>query len=96
MPNNTYKVVEIVGSSPVSISEAINNAVHKASKSLRQLGWFEVVNQLGNQPLEAVRTAFLASLRQQIIESNVGGGPGMQRYAGRGYTFSRSASNHIT
>lgn len=48
MSNNTYKVVEIVGSSPVSMSEAINNAVNKAGKTLRQLGWFEVVNTRGH------------------------------------------------
>ncbi len=48
MPSNTYKVVEIVGSSPVSISEAIDNAVAKAGKTLRQLGWFEVVNTRGH------------------------------------------------
>ncbi len=48
MSNNTYKVVEIVGSSPVSISEAITSAVDKASRSLRQLGWFEVVNTRGH------------------------------------------------
>ncbi len=48
MPSNTYKVVEIVGSSPVSISEAINNAITKASKTLRQIGWFEVVSTRGH------------------------------------------------
>ncbi len=47
MPNNVYKVVEIVGSSPVSISDAITNAVTKAGKTLRQLGWFEVVDTRG-------------------------------------------------
>lgn len=47
MPNNTYKVVEIVGSSDESISEAINNAVKKASETLRHLRWFEVVQTRG-------------------------------------------------
>lgn len=48
MPNSTYKVVEIVGSSPESISEAISNAIGKASKTLRQIGWFEVVSTRGH------------------------------------------------
>lgn len=48
MPSNVYKVVEIVGSSPVSISDAINNAVTKAGQTLRHLGWFEVVNTRGH------------------------------------------------
>ena len=42
MTENVYKVVEIVGSSEVSVSKAIDRAIEKASKSLRNLGWFEV------------------------------------------------------
>jgi len=42
MPDSTYKVVEIVGTSEQSISKAIDNAITKASGSLRHLGWFEV------------------------------------------------------
>ena len=48
MPNSVYKVVEIVGSSSESISKAIDNAVEKASGSLRHLGWFEVIETRGN------------------------------------------------
>ena len=47
MPNSTYKIVEIVGSSTESISEAIDNAVKKASETLRHLRWFEVVQTRG-------------------------------------------------
>lgn len=42
MPEPVYKVVEIVGTSEQSISKAIDNAITKASGSLRHLGWFEV------------------------------------------------------
>jgi flavin-binding protein dodecin len=38
---------EIVGSSDVSVSEAINTAIRTASKSLRNLEWFEVVDVRG-------------------------------------------------
>ena len=48
MPNSVYKVVEIVGTSSESISKAIDNAVEKASDSLRHLGWFEVIETRGN------------------------------------------------
>jgi flavin-binding protein dodecin len=48
MPNSVYKIVEIVGTSPESISKAIDNAIAKASGSLRNLGWFEVVQARGN------------------------------------------------
>ncbi|MEX1152691.1 dodecin [Parvibaculum sp.] len=49
MPHrHVYKVVEIVGSSPDSIEDAISGAVEKASRSLRELRWFEVVETRGH------------------------------------------------
>jgi len=48
MPEPTYKIVEIVGTSEVSISKAIEGAIAKASGSLRHLGWFEVGQIRGN------------------------------------------------
>ncbi|MBX3495446.1 MAG: dodecin domain-containing protein [Parvibaculum sp.] len=48
MSEHVYKVVEIVGSSPKSIEDAISSAVAKASKSLRELRWFEVVETRGH------------------------------------------------
>ena len=42
MTENVYKVVEIVGSSEVSVSKAIDRAIEKASQTLRNIGWFEV------------------------------------------------------
>jgi len=48
MPENVYKIVEIVGTSETSISKAIDNAIGKASQTLRNLGWFEVTEMRGN------------------------------------------------
>jgi flavin-binding protein dodecin len=48
MSEPVYKVVELVGTSEDSISDAIDNAIKKASKSLRHLGWFEVVQMRGS------------------------------------------------
>ena len=45
MPDSVYKVIELVGSSPTSWEEAANNAVNKASESLRDLRIAEVVTQ---------------------------------------------------
>ena len=42
MPDNVYKVVEVVGSSTESIADAARNAVSKASETLRNIEWFEV------------------------------------------------------
>lgn len=47
MSNHVYKVIEVAGSSPTSIEDAIQNAVTMASKSLRNLDWFEVVETRG-------------------------------------------------
>ena len=43
MPDSVYKIIELVGSSPTSWEEAVNNAVDKASASLRDLRICEVV-----------------------------------------------------
>jgi flavin-binding protein dodecin len=44
----TYKKIEIVGTSPVSFSEAVKAAVAEASQSVRGMDWFEVVEQRGS------------------------------------------------
>ena len=43
----TYKKIEVVGTSPVSFAEAVKSAVVEAAKSVRHMGWFEVVEQRG-------------------------------------------------
>ena len=43
MTDHVYKSVEITGSSPEGVSEAIDRAIAKASETLRNLDWFEVV-----------------------------------------------------
>lgn len=42
MTDNVYSVTEIVGSSRESVGDAIQNAISTASKTLRDLEWFEV------------------------------------------------------
>lgn len=42
MSNHTYRVSEIVGSSPSSIDEAMRNGLERAGKTLRHMDWFEV------------------------------------------------------
>ena len=43
MPDSTYKIIELVGSSATSWEEAVNNAVTKAAESLRDLRICEVI-----------------------------------------------------
>lgn len=48
MSEHVYKVVELTGSSPNSIEDAIRNAVNRASRTLRQMRWFEVIETRGH------------------------------------------------
>ena len=47
MADSIYSVSEIVGSSAVSIDDAIKGAVSRASKTLHNLDWFEVTDLRG-------------------------------------------------
>jgi flavin-binding protein dodecin len=47
MTEHVYKTVEITGSSPDGVTQAIDRAIAKASETLRQLAWFEVVSVRG-------------------------------------------------
>lgn len=48
MSEHVYKLVEIVGSSTVSSDDAIQNAIARAGKTLKNLNWFEVVETRGH------------------------------------------------
>jgi flavin-binding protein dodecin len=48
MSDHVYKSVEITGSSPEGVTEAIDTAIAKASKTLRNLDWFEVCGIRGH------------------------------------------------
>ena len=48
MSNHIYKKIELVGSSPNGIEDAVNNAVGRASKTIRNMQWFEVAEVRGN------------------------------------------------
>jgi dodecin len=43
----TYKVVELIGTSPTSFAEATKAAIAEASKTVRHMDWFEVVRESG-------------------------------------------------
>ena len=48
MSDHVYKKIELVGSSPTSIEDAVNNAIAKAAKTIRNMKWFEVVETRGH------------------------------------------------
>jgi len=46
--DNTYRVTEVVGTSPESLQRAVRNGVSRASETLRHLEWFEVTEVRGS------------------------------------------------
>ena len=47
MTDHVYKTIELTGSSPSGIEDAISTAVSRASKTLHNLRWFEVTQVRG-------------------------------------------------
>jgi len=47
MPDHVYKVIELTGTSTTSIEDAVNCALTRASKTLRDLRWFQVTETRG-------------------------------------------------
>jgi dodecin len=48
MSDHVYKSVEITGSSPEGVTQAIDRAIQKASKTVRNLDWFEMTDVRGH------------------------------------------------
>ena len=48
MSNHVYKRLELAGSSITGIEDAVNNAVAKASETVRNMQWFEVTENRGH------------------------------------------------
>ena len=48
MSDHIYKIVELVGSSPNSIEDAIQGAIARASSTLENIRWFEVLETRGH------------------------------------------------
>jgi len=45
--DHTYKKIELVGTSPEGIEKAVENALARASSSIRNMRWFEIVETRG-------------------------------------------------
>ena len=48
MSDHVYKKIELVGSSPSSIEEAVSTALARAAQTVRNMRWFEVVETRGH------------------------------------------------
>lgn len=47
MSNHVYKLLELTGSSPTTIEDAIGSAIAKAHKTVRNMHWFQVTETRG-------------------------------------------------
>ncbi len=48
MNDHVYKILELTGSSTKSIEDAVQNAIAKAAKTMRNMHWFEVTDTRGH------------------------------------------------
>ena len=48
MSNHVYKLLELTGSSTVSIEDAVSGAIAKAHETLRNIQWFQVTETRGH------------------------------------------------
>ena len=48
MSDHVYKTIELVGSSTQSIEDAVEQALAKASKTVRNMRWFQVTDTRGH------------------------------------------------
>ncbi|MGR8997700.1 MAG: dodecin [Gammaproteobacteria bacterium] len=47
MTDHIYKKIELTGSSSIGLQQAIENAISKASQTIHDMRWFEVVETRG-------------------------------------------------
>jgi len=47
MPDHVYKSIELTGSSTVSVEDAVQTALAKAAKTIRNMRWFQVIETRG-------------------------------------------------
>ena len=48
MKNPVYKLIELTGTSATSMEDAVNTAIKRAHKTIKNLCWFQVVETRGN------------------------------------------------
>jgi flavin-binding protein dodecin len=48
MSHHVYKILELTGSSPTGSDDAVQRAIAKASETVRNIQWFEVIETRGH------------------------------------------------
>jgi flavin-binding protein dodecin len=47
MKDHVYKLIELTGTSTTSVEDAVGKAIKRASKTIKHLGWFQVIETRG-------------------------------------------------
>lgn len=47
MKDHVYKLIELTGTSTTSIEDAVGTALKRANKTIKHLGWFQIVETRG-------------------------------------------------
>jgi dodecin len=48
MKDHVYKLIELTGTSTKSVEDAVNNALKRAGKSVKNLRWFQITETRGD------------------------------------------------
>ena len=48
MSHHVYKLLDLTGTSPLGSDDAVQRAITKASETVRNIQWFEVIEQRGH------------------------------------------------
>jgi flavin-binding protein dodecin len=48
MKDHVYKLIELTGTSTVSLQEAVEKAIERANKTIKNLSWFQVMETRGS------------------------------------------------
>jgi flavin-binding protein dodecin len=71
MSEHTYRVTEIVGTSPATVDEAIRNGIARAARTLRNLDWFEAT-QIRGQIVDGAVEHFQVTMKVGFRLEDVG------------------------
>lgn len=66
MDAHVYKLVDIVGSSPTGVEDAIRNAVGRAARTVRNMRWFEV-GEVRGQIVDGAITEYQVHLKIAFV-----------------------------
>jgi flavin-binding protein dodecin len=55
MKDPVYKLIELTGTSATSIEDAVDKAIQRAHKTIKNLSWFQVVETRGNIDMGKVK-----------------------------------------